>query len=489
MNPKQPVPANFTDAEFMSGLSPFKALNAISFGVENTAMASFAALSEDQRWQLAFYVLSLRFSQDQAKSGEALLQKKNPPGELTDVATLSTLTDDQLSEKVKGYFTEDSQASDVLAYLRRGILQKTPNDPLLGARTRLREASELYAKGEKENAYQKAVEAYLDGFEMTEPALFAKDNSFGRNLEGQFTQFRNAIRQGVPSEEIQKQQQELEAKLDQASQIMASNDSFSETYSFANSALIILREGLEAALILAAILAMLRVMGANEAIRYIHLGWIFALVAGAITWLAAQSVLTFSGRHRESMEGFISVFAAVALFYVGYWLHTRSEANKWREFIHGKVQDVVSSKKVFGLMGISFFAVYREAFEVVLFYQALWLQNETSRGAIIWGFMAGLVALILVTFAILKLGLKIPLKYFFGATGALLYIMAFIFAGNGINELQAAGWISSTPLSFAPQVPLLGIYPTLQTLVAQALMLMAFIATAVGLAKERRQAG
>jgi len=489
MNPKQPVPANFTDAEFMSGLSPFKAFNAISFGVENTAMASFAALLEDQRWQLAFYVLSLRFSQDQAKSGETLLQKKNPPGELTDVATLSTLTDDQLSEKVKGYFTEDSQASDVLAYLRRGILQKTPNDPLLVARTRLREASELYAKGEKENAYQKAVEAYLDGFEMTEPALFAKDNSFGRNLEGQFTQFRNAIRQGVPSEEIQKQQQELEAKLDQASQIMASNDSFSETYSFANSALIILREGLEAALILAAILAMLRVMGANEAIRYIHLGWILALVAGAITWLAAQSVLTFSGRHRESMEGFISVFAAVALFYVGYWLHTRSEANKWRQFIHGKVQDVVSSKKVFGLMGISFFAVYREAFEVVLFYQALWLQNETSRGAIIWGFMAGLVALILVTFAILKLGLKIPLKYFFGATGALLYIMAFIFAGNGINELQAAGWISSTPLSFAPQVPLLGIYPTLQTLVAQALMLMAFIATAVGLAKERRQAG
>jgi len=489
MNPKQPVPANFTDAEFMSGLSPFKAFNAISFGVENTAMASFAALSEDQRWQLAFYVFSLRFSQDQAKSGEALLQKKKLPGELTDVATLSTLTDDQLSEKVKGYFTEDSQASDVLAYLRRGILQKTPNDPLLVARTRLREASELYAKGEKENAYQKAVEAYLDGFEITEPALFAKDNSFGRNLEGQFTQFRNAIRQGVPSEEIQKQQQELEAKLDQASQIMASNDGFSETYSFANSALIILREGLEAALILAAMLAMLRVMGANEAIRYIHLGWILALIAGAITWLAAQSVLTLSGQHRESMEGFISVFAAVALFYVGYWLHTRSEASKWREFIHGKVQDIVSSKKVFGLMGISFFAVYREAFEVVLFYQALWLQNETARGAIIWGFIAGLVALILVTFAILKLGLKIPLKYFFGATGALLYIMAFIFAGNGINELQTAGWISSTPLSFAPQVPLLGIYPTLQTLVAQALMLMAFIATAVGLAKERRQAG
>src|SRR5205823_11839319 len=187
-------------------------------------------------------------------------------------------------------------------------------------------------------------------------------------------------------------------------------------------------EGLEAALILAAILAMLRVMGANEAIRYIHLGWILALVAGAITWLAAQSVLTFSGRHRESMEGFISVFTAVALFYVGYWLHTRSEANKWRQFIHGKVQDVVSSKKIFGLMGISFFAVYREAFEVVLFYQALWLQNENSHQAVLWGFVAGLAALIVLTIVILKLGIRVTLKYFFGITGTLLYVVAFILA-------------------------------------------------------------
>src|SRR5206468_9051092 len=337
--------------------------------------------------------------------------------------------------------------------------------------------------------YQKSVEAYLDGYEMAEPTLFAKDAAFGRDLENQFTQLRTAIKQGESAAAIQKRQLEIEAKLDQAEQMLAQDDSFSGYYAFASSALIILREGLEAALILAAILAMLRVMGAKEAARYVHLGWILALVAGALTWLATETVLTLSGQHRESMEGFISVFAAVALFYVGYWLHTRSEAKKWQAFIHDKVQNALSTKKIFGLMGISFFAVYREAFEVVLFYQALWLQNDSNRGAIIWGFMAGLVALILGTFAILKLGLKIPLKYFFGATRALRYIMAFILAGNGINELQAAGWISSTPLSFAPQVPLLGIYPTLQTLVAQALMLMAFIATAVGLAKERRQAG
>jgi high-affinity iron transporter len=488
MNPKNPPPANFTDAEFMAGLSPFKAFNAISFGVENTAMASFAALSEEQRWQVAFYVLSLRFAPESAQAGRVLLQTKNVPAELTTVATLATNSDEELLEKLKPYAQQESQANNALAYLRGGLLETKPTDPLVIARTLLREASELYAKGDREKAYQKAVEAYLDGFEMAEPTLIAKDAALGRGIEAQFTQFRNAIRQGVPAEEIQKRRLEITAHLDEARQMLAREDSFSGYYSFVNSALIILREGLEAALILAAILAMLRVIGATQAARYIHLGWILALVAGGLTWVATQTILTFSGQHRESMEGFISVFAAVVLFYVGYWLHTKAEAKKWQAFIQEKVQDILSRKRIFALVGISFFAVYREAFEVVLFYQALWLQNEHNHAAVIWGFGAGLAALVVATFAILKLGLRIPLKYFFGATGTLLYIMAFIFAGNGIKELQAAGWVPSTPVDFPLQVPFLGIYPTAETLAAQGLMLLAFIATSIWMVRESHKA-
>jgi high-affinity iron transporter len=379
------------------------------------------------------------------------------------------------------------RAHEALAYLRRGVLETKTTDPLIAARTLLHQASDLYAKGQKEAAYQKAVEAYLDGFEMAEPALFAKDASFGRSLEGQFTQFRNAIKQGVTADDIRNRRLEIDSRLDQAAQIMSSADAFSGYYTFVNSALIILREGLEAALILAAILAMLRVMGATQAIRYIHLGWVLALVAGLLTWLVTETVLTISGQHRESMEGFISVFAAAALFYVGYWLHTRSEAKKWHAFIQEKVKDVISTKKILGLVGISFFAVYREAFEVVLFYQALWLQAETNHAPVIWGFASGSAALVLGAFAILKLGLRVPLKYFFGATGTLLYIMAFIFAGNGIRELQAAAWIPSTPMRFPPQVPVLGIYPTLETMAAQGLMLAAFITTTFFMMRERHR--
>lgn len=489
MKPKTPLPANFTDPERMAGLSPFKAFNTASFGIEGTAMASFAALSEEQRWQVAFYLFSLRFPAESAKLGAALVQAKNLPAELQTVATLATSSDDQLLEKLKPYAAQESEALNLLAYLRRGVLEAKVPNPLLIARELLGEAMALYNRGDKERAYQKAVEAYLDGFELAEPTLFAKDGSFGRSLEGLFTQFRNAIKQGEAPEKIQKLHLEIEIKLDQAAQILAGDDSFSGYYAFANSALIILREGLEAALILAAIIAMLKVMGATEVIRYIHLGWMLALIAGGLTWLATETVLTLSGRHRESMEGFISVFAAIALFYVGYWLHTRSEVRKWRDFIEQKVKSNISTRRILGLTGISFFAVYREAFEVVLFYQALWLQNEGNHGSILWGLAGGFAALILAAFAILKLGLRMPLKYFFGATGTLLYIMAFIFAGNGVKELQAALWVPTTPLSIPEAIPVLGIHPTVETLTAQGLMLCAFLAATFWMARERHKAG
>jgi high-affinity iron transporter len=488
MNPKTPLPANLTDPEFMAGLSPFKAYNTVSFGIENTAMASFAALSDDQRWQVAFYALALRFPAETSAAGEAWLKGKSLPPDLVNVATLATTSDGELSTKIKKLFPDGPNGA-ILAYLRRGLLEKKSADPLVIARTLIGEAATLYSGGENEKAYQKAIEAYLDGFEMAEPALFAKDGSLGRSLENQFTQFRNSIRQRVPVEEIQKQRREIDLKLDQAGLTLASGDeNLSGFYAFLNSALIILREGLEATLILAAIIAMLKVMGAATAIRYIHLGWVLALIAGAVTWLAAQTVLTFSGQHRESMEGFISIFAAAALFYVGYWLHTRTEAKRWHAFIQDKVQTVLSSKNIFGLVGISFFAVYREAFEVVLFYQALWLQNEHSHNAIVGGFGAGVAALVGATYAILKLGLRLPLKYFFGVTGTLLYIMAFIFAGTGVNQLQAAGWLPATPVNFPPPVPLLGIYPTIESLAAQGILLCVFFGTALWMAHERKGA-
>ncbi len=211
MNPKTPPPANFTDAERMAGLSPFKGFNTASFGVEGTAMASFAALSEEQRWQVAFYVMSLRFSHEQSAAGEALFKAKKLPTELTSTATLATSSDEELQEKLKSYFSQEAEINQGLAFLRRGVLERRPGDPLaLDPQFGSRGCRALY-QGEKEKAYQKAVDAYIDGYELAEPALFAKDVTFGRNLEGLFTQYRNAIKQGVAPEEIQKRRVEIES--------------------------------------------------------------------------------------------------------------------------------------------------------------------------------------------------------------------------------------------------------------------------------------
>ena len=104
MNPKTPPPANFTDAEFMAGLSPFKVYNTTTFGIDNTAMASFAALPDEQRWQVAFYVMALRFSAEAASSGRGWLKGKSLPADLVSIATLATSSDDELSGKIKKHF-------------------------------------------------------------------------------------------------------------------------------------------------------------------------------------------------------------------------------------------------------------------------------------------------------------------------------------------------------------------------------------------------
>ena len=170
--------------------------------------------------------------------------------------------------------------------------------------------------------------------------------------------------------------------------MLGSDETESNSYTFLNAALIIIREGVEAALILAAIIAVLKGMGAAQAIGYVHFGWILALLSGIVTWVLAQTVITFSGAQRELVEGFTSLLAAVVLFSVSYWLISKAQAKRWHAYIQARVQEALSRRRLFALIGVSFLAVYREAFETVLFYQALWLQSQNTQACVIWGFYA-----------------------------------------------------------------------------------------------------
>ncbi len=474
MQPKQPKPANFLDPELMNNLSPFKAFNTTAFGIQGTAMPSFAALAEEQRWEAAFYVFSLRFSADDVAVGKNLFEARKLAADFTSPATLATSSDGELTEKLNTAVGKEG-ALKILAYLRQGLLQARKSDPLLTARSYLQEAVDLYEQGKQQEAYQRSVDAYLDGFELAEPGLFAKNATMGRELEAQFTELRGAMRSGADRRRVRDLYAKLDTGLAEALEALGREDTESKTYTFLNSALIIIREGLEAALIVSAIIAVLKATGASQAIHYVHLGWTFALLSGVVTWVLAQTVLTVSGAQRELVEGFTSLLAAIVLFSVSYWLISKAEAKHWQVYIQARVQEALTGRRLFALVGVSFLAVYREAFETVLFYQALWLQSQNTQIFVIWGFLAGTLLVAVLVYLIFKLGLKIPLRLFFGVSSALLYLLAFVFTGEGVKDLQAVGWVSETPLPIAPQLPFLGIYPTVQTLLAQGILVIALV--------------
>jgi high-affinity iron transporter len=174
------------------------------------------------------------------------------------------------------------------------------------------------------------------------------------------------------------------------------------------------------------------------------------------------------------------VVASLLLFYVSYWLISKVEIAAWTRFVKGQIQKAVDSGSGLGLAGVAFLAVYREGFETVLFYKALYVTGGSAGAApITVGIVAGLVALVALFIGIERFGLKIPMRPFFAATGATLAFMAFVFAGDGVKELQEGGYIPTTLVSWAPRADFFGIYPTVESLAVQSVILAAILAALV----------
>jgi high-affinity iron transporter len=254
---------------------------------------------------------------------------------------------------------------------------------------------------------------------------------------------------------------------------------------FVTSLLIVLREGLEAILVLAAILAFVRKTGRRDALPYIHAGWLAAVALGVLTWFVASFVLSISGASREMTEGVTALLAAAMLLYVGFWLHNKSYAQAWSAFIRTQVTTALGRGTLWAMASISFLAVYRELFETILFYETLWVQvGPEGQAPVLGGFALGAALLAAISWAILKYSVRLPIGPFFSATSALLGIMAVVFAGNGVAALQEAGIVGSTLVNFV-SVPILGIHATTQGLLTQCIVLAVLVA---GVMVSRRKA-
>ncbi|MHB1142900.1 MAG: FTR1 family protein [Sulfuricaulis sp.] len=469
----EPAPSNFHDGERMAQRSVYGLYNTITLGVDGTGMAAYKHLNEDERWALAFYVADFAPDKATREQGAALWTAGKGRGNFPDLDNVVTLSANEARER----FGADGAA--LQAYLRANpqALAAGKPSPLEFAIATVDKSLDTYRAGQRAAAAHLAIQAYLEGFELVESSLRNVDADLMTRIEREMMAYRGLLQSGAGVEQARQQAAAVRALLVAAREKL-DNTRLSSATTFVSALVILLREGAEAILVVAAILAFLARAGRPEARRWVHAGWIAALALGGITWAVSSYLVEISGAGREMTEGVTALIAAAMLLYVGYWLHSKSHSRAWQQFIADKVGGALSKGTVWALALISFLAVYREAFETVLSYQALSAQAGPEGYGALWGGLATASALLVaVAWAILRASVKLPIGLFFSISGILLLILAVVFTGQGIAALQEAGRIGADTVRFI-SVPLLGIYPTLQTLGAQA---VALILSAFGL--------
>lgn len=439
--------------------------NTITLGVRGTPMRAFSELSEADRWALAFFAGGLRANSEAVAKGEALWRQ----GEgRTAFGSLRGLVTEAPSEQAP----PGSAIDAVRAYLTQQphALQAAAQRPLAFSRTKLDETAQAYANGNREDAQRLATAAYLDGFELIESALDNVDAPLRAETEREMMALRAAIGEGLPVQIVTAQSAKVTALLDRADDAL-SGGSLSPNTAFVSSMLILLREGLEAILVLSAIVAFTVKTGRHDVSPYIHAGWIGALALGGLTWIIARYTLSISGANRELTEGITALLAAAMLLYVGWWLHNRANAQAWNRFIREQINAALGKRTLWAMAGLSFLVVYRELFEVILFYETLWSQaGAAGQSAVLWGIATSALLLVLIGGVILRYSVRLPIGPFFTVTSSLLALVAVVFVGNGVAALQEAGVLETTTVPFF-SLPMLGIHPTAQSLMLQALTL------------------
>ena len=464
-----PPPIAFSDHDRASQRSPFALYQVINQGLEGTAMQSFAQLSDADKWALAFQAGRFAYGDSMGQQGKRVwdtdpaLRSKIP-----DLNTLSSLSERELAKQIGR-----DKAGAVIAFLRTNpdaVVAKTSS--LSIGRVRLSESVTAYKAGNQEEAKRLALAAYLDGFEPVEPMLSARNPTLLARVEREMGQLRSDIAANRDPSEVGAQASKIQGLFDEAEAALVP-DQASSASAFLGAFTILVREGLEALLIIVAMLAFLAKADRPQLARSVHYGWVVALVAGVMTWVIATSLITVSGASRELTEGFGSLLAAAVLLFVGIWMHGKAQAGQWQRYIKEKLHSAVARDSRWFLFSLAFIAVYREVFETILFFTAM--AAEGSVGGLIAGGLAGCLVLGVIAIAMLRFSQRLPIGKFFSYSSALVAILAVVLAGKGVAALQEAGLISVHPLSALPRISILGLFPTLQGIVVQMATLLALL--------------
>ena len=338
-----------------------------------------------------------------------------------------------------------------------------------------------YGKGSYDEALSKSRSAYLDSYENIEVPLRPINPDFTLNMEIKFAELRNLIQAKASYEKLQDKVFEIRQGLDESERLVSGTGAIAPTIAFSTSFSIIFREGLESALIIGAILTYLEASRNERFKKHVFYGIAIAVSATAITWFIAQYIIEISGVNRELIEAIAGISAVAVLFWVSFWVLNKVETKKWIEFVKAKVWKATTTGSVLVFVMLSFFTVYREGFETVLFYQAMLSFAKYMEFFVIAGLILGLAIIVGVAFLIRKLGKKLPLRVLFGLTMAIGAYMSIAFMGNTIRSFQEAGYIPITDMiGIIPRLDInlanmTGIHPTLETIVAQIVLLSIYL--------------
>jgi high-affinity iron transporter len=417
-----PVPPIGSASE-AADLTPTLAYNVVTVGVRGTPMPEFAnTLSPQDRWNVINYIYELRG------------QKMELPAAPADAAAQSGR----------------AAANSVIALLDSAL--------------------EFGRTGDTQAAGDRAVDAYI-AFESLETAARARRPGLVATMERHFADFKGSLRAN-DLKVAQRARDAIALELPQIVEI--SKPTGSGWTAFLQSFLIILREGFDAILVIGAIVAFLIKTGNRERLRSIWIGVGAGLAASAVMAVILQTIFRNLPTSREVIEGATMLLAVVVLFSVSYWPISKVEAAKWQKFIQQKVGSALDHGGGKALALVAFLAVFREGAETALFYQALF-NDATAIFPLFMGMVVGGVVLAVIFTLFYRFGVKIPMRPFFTITSVLLYYMAFVFLGKGIRELQEGDAVGITVLQGMPSFPSMGIFPSVETLVPQGILILLFI--------------
>ena len=339
----------------------------------------------------------------------------------------------------------------------------------------------FYELGDTQAAYASARSAYLDSYEYVEIPLRAIAPDFTFEVEYQFATLRNQINDGATIEDISTTIISLERSLDESERLVSGTGTIAPMIAFISSFAIIFREGLESVLILGAIITYLEASRNQKFKKYVHYGIGLAVGATAVTWVIASYIIEISGANRELIEAIAALSATAVLFYVSFWILNKIEHKRWMEFVKAKVFQASAAGGASVFVMLSFFTVYREGFETVLFYQAMFSFAKYMELYVGLGFIVGMITLFGVYFGFRKLGKRLPLRALFGLTMGIGAYLSIAFLGNAIREFQVLDYIPYTSmLGTIPRLDInvatmTGIYPTLETTVGQIALLSVYL--------------